>query len=189
MITIKHELPGLEPAIETLLDRAFGPGRTVKTSYRYRDGVAPLPHLCFTAFRDGSLAGTVRHWPIALANCPLDVVLLGPIAVDPMLQVGGIGAHLMQQAINEATNAGHDMILLVGAPAYYRRFGFRPAAEFGIVMPDEQAERVQALPLSTRAVQEKAGGLILPRRDLVLPARVRRSAGPLIIPASAFLAA
>jgi predicted N-acetyltransferase YhbS len=170
MLNILHEGPALGPSIETLLDRAFGPGRTAKTSYRYREGVAPLSHLCFTAYTDGVLTGTVRHWPLRLSGsegAALNVVLLGPIAVDPALRIGGIGAALMRHAIGEAARGGADMIVLVGDPAYYTRFGFLSAARFGIVMPDENAARVQALPLTPRAAAMRDGGLVLPASDLV----------------------
>ncbi|MBK1663822.1 GNAT family N-acetyltransferase [Rhodospirillum rubrum] len=185
MTNILPEGPALGPSIETLLDRAFGPGRTAKVSYRYRQGVAPLPELCFTAFTDGALSGTVRHWPVTLSGghglglggtglAPaLSVVLLGPIAVDPALRIGGIGGRLMRHAIVEAAAGGVDMIVLVGDPAYYRRFGFRAASAFGIVMPEENAARVQALPLTARANALRDGGLVLPANGLVRPVCLR----------------
>ncbi|GEO80395.1 GNAT family N-acetyltransferase [Pararhodospirillum oryzae] len=174
MLVLQHELPVFAASIETLLDQAFGPGRTAKTSYRYRDGVAPLAPLCFTALIDHALAGTVRHWPVTLSGGdalgqPLNTVLLGPIAVDPALKAMGIGAALMHHALGEARRLGVDMVVLVGDPAYYSRFGFRAAAAFGIVMPHETAHRVQALPLSARAAQTTQGGVILPASTLPLP--------------------
>jgi predicted N-acetyltransferase YhbS len=181
MIDILPEGAALGPSIETLLDRAFGPNRTAKTSYRYRESVAPLPHLCFTAFTDGVLTGTVRHWPLRLSGtegAALTVVLLGPIAVDPALRIGGIGGNLMRHAIAEAQRTGTDMIILVGDPAYYTRFGFRPASNFGVMMPDESAPRVQALPLTAQAAAMRDGGLVLPASGLVgvtTPALLRRS--------------
>lgn len=174
MITIHPETPALGPSIETLLDRAFGPGRTAKTSYRYRDGIAPLPGLCFTATQggpDAPLAGTVRHWPLTLVGGTgpdLKAVLLGPIAVDPTLKATGIGSRLMTWAIDEVKAQGGDVIVLVGDPVYYSRFGFQPAARFGIVMPDEAAHRVQVLPLTARAAQTRCGGIVSRADSLVL---------------------
>ncbi|MCF8481319.1 MAG: N-acetyltransferase [Rhodospirillum sp.] len=183
-LDILPEGAALGPSIETLLDRAFGPGRTAKTSYRYREGVAPLSHLCFTAFTDGALTGTVRHWPLRLSGprgAPLTVALLGPIAVDPALRIGGIGGNLMRHAIAEAKRSGTDMIILVGDPAYYSRFGFRSASHFGVMMPDEAASRVQALPLTAQAAALRDGGLVLPAGELVgvsAPALLRQ--GPIV---------
>ncbi|WP_041795271.1 GNAT family N-acetyltransferase [Pararhodospirillum photometricum] len=172
MMTLQVETAADALVIEDLLDRAFGPDRWLKTSYRYRDEIAPLPSLCFTAVEDGRVLGTVRHWPIALAEGAaqgMTAVLLGPIAVEPSLKATGIGGRLMHLAIQEATRQGVDIIVLVGDPVYYQRFGFRLAAEFGITMPNESAPRVQALPLSPRAQALTHGGVVARAFPLAYP--------------------
>ena len=64
MYKILRERPADAGDIEQLLDLAFGPDRLAKTSYRYRDGVAPVSALSWIA-RDGErLVGTIRYWPI-----------------------------------------------------------------------------------------------------------------------------
>ena len=50
------------------------------------------------------------------------VLGLGPIAVRPDRQGAGIGSALMHAVL--------------GAPGYYRRFGFVPSTDVGIVAPD-----------------------------------------------------
>jgi putative acetyltransferase len=46
------------------------------------------------------------------------------------------------------------VVALLGAPDYYRRFGFRPAADLGIEAPDPQwGEHFQARVLTGGAVQ------------------------------------
>lgn len=57
---------------------------------------------------------------------------LGPISVRPDLQRGGIGTALMHAVLGAADAANEPLVALVGEPAYYRRFGFRPAADYGI---------------------------------------------------------
>ena len=58
---------------------------------------------------------------------------LGPIAVDPAHQHHGIGSALMHEVIERASRTEYPLIALLGHPAYYPRFGFRPAeATFGI---------------------------------------------------------
>lgn len=61
--------------------------------------------------------------------------VLGPLAVDPHHQGSGIGAGLMQWAIEAATEARSPFILLEGDPGYYSRFGFRPAGPLGFRKP------------------------------------------------------
>ena len=65
------------------------------------------------------------------------IAALGPIAVLPAWQKRGIGAALMHAALRHADQAGLAAIVLLGHPAYYPRFGFRPARAQGLLPPDD----------------------------------------------------
>lgn len=157
MFTVTTERPEDRAAVETLLNRAFGPDRTKKISYRYRDGVAPdiFLKLVARADVDGRIVGTIRHWPIRAGDSP--ALLLGPLAVEPELKGRGIGAALMFRALDMAAWAGHRLVLLVGDLDYYARFGFKPASPLGFVMPDEQPHRLLVNELARGAAR---GGVI-----------------------------
>lgn len=64
------------------------------------------------------------------------VLALGPIGVVQRHQSRGVGSALMRNAIAVAEGMGEQLIGLLGDPAYYGRFGFRPAAEAGVEPPD-----------------------------------------------------
>src|SRR5437764_8667879 len=113
--------------IEALVARSFGPGRTAKSAYRLREGVAPEAGLGFVAIEDGILKASVRFWPIAVGH--ERALLLGPLAVETKERGRGIGLALMQRGIDEARARGHRLILLVGDAPYYSRVGFAPAPE------------------------------------------------------------
>ena len=66
----------------------------------------------------------------------LPVLSFGPISVDPARQGQGIGSHLIRMTLRQAAEAGHAGVVITGNPAYYSRFGFRPASDFGIVDQD-----------------------------------------------------
>jgi putative acetyltransferase len=51
---------------------------------------------------------------------------LAPVAVLPDRQRQGIGAALVAEAVARMRGEGEDFVFLLGAPAYYRRFGFAP---------------------------------------------------------------
>lgn len=108
--------------IEALYDLTFAPGRSALSSYRLREGVAPLADLCLTA-RDpaGIIAGAVRNWPVRAGGKP--AVLLGPIAVHPTRQGEGIAALLMWRCLEIAAKQW-ERIMLVGDAPYYQRYGF-----------------------------------------------------------------
>lgn len=161
MIDIVDERPEHAAAIEKLLDGAFGPKRKRKISYRFRQRLPPLAGLCLVAEDQGKLVGTIRHWPIMIdaADIQSAALLLGPVAVAADYRRLKIGARLIRQGLERAASAGYRLVVLVGEPAYYQQFGFRPASEFGIVMPMEKPARVQALVLSDD-LEAISGGVI-----------------------------
>ncbi|NUT37729.1 MAG: N-acetyltransferase [Hamadaea sp.] len=63
---------------------------------------------------------------------------LGPIGVRPGRQNAGIGSALMHAVLGAADALGEPFVALLGSPAYYSRFGFRPSAQVGIAPPDPQ---------------------------------------------------
>ncbi|MEI9926612.1 MAG: N-acetyltransferase [Sphingomonas sp.] len=123
-------LAQVEPqAVETLLDRAFGADRRTRTAYRVRAGTRAIPELSFAAVRDdGALAGTIQCWPVALAcdgGGMVPLVMVGPVAVDPLWQQEGIGRALMERMLEAAAESdvpGGDALMLIGDPEYYGRF-------------------------------------------------------------------
>lgn len=122
-------------AIEALLDRAFGPERRAKTAYRVREGLAAIPELSFAMLDDdGALIASIQCWPVALAcddGGRVPMVMVGPIAVEPAIQRGGLGQRItrhMLAAADAGAVAGAERLMLVGDPEYYARF-FRFSAE------------------------------------------------------------
>jgi len=62
------------------------------------------------------------------------------MAVLPAHQRKGIGSRLVQAGLEECRRAGHEIVVLVGHPEYYPRFGFLPAKRFGIRYEEEVPE-------------------------------------------------
>jgi putative acetyltransferase len=63
---------------------------------------------------------------------------LGPIAVQPDVQRTGIGSALMHAVLGAAEALDEGLVALLGEPAFYARFGFRSADEFGIAAPSPE---------------------------------------------------
>jgi putative acetyltransferase len=75
---------------------------------------------------------------------------LGPLSVDPAWQRLGVGSALMHAVLGAADALGEPLVVLLGNPAYYHRFGFKLASEYGIDPPVAQwASHFQARTLST----------------------------------------
>lgn len=83
---------------------------------------------------------------------------LAPLAVRPAVQRRGIGSQLIHAAIAHARTAGYGFMVLLGDPAYYRRFGFRTAATLGLSCEFEAPEEAfMALELAPGALAGASG--------------------------------
>jgi predicted N-acetyltransferase YhbS len=134
MFQLLPETPDDIQEVEYLYDLAFAPGRAALSSYRLREGVAPVAGLSLVA-RDelGVLAGAVRYWPVRIGAAA--ALLLGPIAVHPTRQGEGLGAVLISESLAAARGLGWSRVLLVGDEPYYSRFGFTRAVAAALDYP------------------------------------------------------
>ena len=69
------------------------------------------------------------------------VLGLGPLGVLPDRQSRGVGSALMHAVLAAADACDVAAVVLLGEPAYYRRFGFEPARRWGLTPPDPSWER------------------------------------------------
>ena len=173
MPLIVPEIPGAEPAIEALLDHAFGPQRHAKTAQRLRDGSAPAHGLAFLAMEDDIPVGTLRFWPIRLGE-QTAALLLGPIAVDRRLQGRGLGSEMIRHGLRRARQFGHASVLLVGDEPYYRRFGFSAALTCRLALPGPvDRRRFLGLELASGALADARGMVTAARSNATSPLRRR----------------
>jgi putative acetyltransferase len=63
------------------------------------------------------------------------VVAVAPLAVTPSRQREGIGSALMHELVRRADAASLPLVVLLGDPRYYERFGFEPSGPLGISYP------------------------------------------------------
>ena len=163
MVTYTPERDEHAPAIERLLDTAFGEARRHKTSQRVRAGQTPVRELSLVALDGEQLVGTVRLWRIVAGERGRRALLLGPLAVDTRWRDRGIGGGLIDEALTRARAAGEKAVLLVGDEPYYARFGFRPDKTSGLWLPGPvDRRRFLAHELTPNALTG-AAGLVLPQ--------------------------
>ena len=136
---IRRERPRDVPAVRQVQHRAFA-------SARRPDPVEPglldalradpgwLPRLSLVAEDGGAVVGHVVCTRGTAGGRP--ALGLGPIGVLPGHQGRGAGTALLHAVLAAAEALDEPLVALLGDPALYSRFGFRPAAELGLGSPD-----------------------------------------------------
>ena len=157
---VRLERPDDAEIIDHILSKAFGPDRLTKSSYRLREGSKEVENLSFVAELDGRMVGTIKFWPIVVGG-KKEALLLGPLAVLPLMQGFGVGLLLIEHSVEAARQAGHDLVILVGDEPYYARAGFK-RVEGKVLMPGPfDPERLLCRELAPGAA-DGLDGLILP---------------------------
>jgi putative acetyltransferase len=94
-----------------------------------------IPALSVVALIDDDIAGHVVCSRATIANS-YAVLGLGPLGVRPQSQNRGVGTALVHAVVAGADALDEPLIVLLGSPRYYGRFGFERAADHGIEAPD-----------------------------------------------------
>ena len=87
--------------------------------------------LSLLAELDDRIVGHVAFSPVTTSTGAVGAGL-GPIAVLEPHRRLGIAAQLVESGLAECRAAGFGWVVVLGSPAYYSRFGFRPASELGL---------------------------------------------------------
>lgn len=104
-----------------------------------RGDPAVAAELCEVCEADGEIIGHIFYTHaqvVSDAGAVFPVLTFGPVSVRQDMQGRGVGSCLILRTMARAASLGHCGVVITGAPAYYGRFGFRPASDFGIVYED-----------------------------------------------------
>lgn len=148
---IRREHPGDAAAISALVEAAFlDAPHTSHTEHLIVDALRQAGALSVSLVaKEGSeLIGHVAVSPVAISDSSTGWYGLGPIAVLPSHQQQGIGSRLMEAAIGELRSIGAAGCVLLGDPAFYTRFGFRPDPD--LILEGVPPAYFLSLPLQSR---------------------------------------
>jgi putative acetyltransferase len=125
---IRREMAADEEAIRRVEERAFGRREeaALVDALRAHGRIT----LSLVAEMDGRVIGHVAFSPVTVES--RTGVGLAPLAVLPECHRRGVGAELVRRGLAECRAAGHEFAVVLGASAYYCRFGFEPAARHGV---------------------------------------------------------
>jgi putative acetyltransferase len=141
--SIRPELPIDIDQIHELHRMAFRGAAEAELVDAVRASAGFVPELSLVASADdGSVLG---HIMVSQVDFDPDsgtrgqALALAPLAVLPPHWDRGIGSALTAAALSVADSRDEPFVAVLGAPSFYGRFGFSPAAEAGIRSPYDAA--------------------------------------------------
>jgi len=130
---VRREAQGDAASIHTLLAGAFPTDAEARLVAALRG--ATEPQVSLVAEGGGAeIVGHILFTPAEIRSPgePGRAMALGPMAVRPGRQRQGVGSALVRAGLAACREAGERRVVVLGHPAYYPRFGFAPAWDFGL---------------------------------------------------------
>lgn len=134
MITIRPETSTDWSAIHSVNRRAFGRETEARLVDAIRASAHFLPELSLVAVDAACIVGHVLFSGIHIRTVGriVPALALAPVAVLPERQNQGIGSALIRHGLEQCRRLGHGIVVVVGHPNYYPRFGFSSARAKGL---------------------------------------------------------
>lgn len=131
MVTIRPEHPGDYAAVRRVHEAAFPTPAEAGLVERLRDNGKAAVSLVAQDGKD--IIGHILFSPVTFEP-PADVVALGlaPLAVLPGHEKHAVGRRLVQNGLADCHARGACMVVVLGDPPYYGRFGFERASRHGL---------------------------------------------------------
>ncbi len=164
-VSLRPERSGDETAIYEVNRQAFERDVESKLVDAIRGSAGFIPGLSLVAEQAGRIVGHVLFSRAAIRTeaGEIPVLVLAPIAVLPEWQNRGIGSRLIEAGLERAREMGERIVVLVGHPWYYPRFGFKQAIPLGIAYPTPIREEVfMVLELTPGALEGIRGTIAFP---------------------------
>ncbi|GJD17521.1 GCN5-related N-acetyltransferase [Rivularia sp. IAM M-261] len=150
--------------IAEVITSAFGQPNEAKLVEAIRNSENYIPELSLVAEIDGNIVAHVLFSYIHLvSNEILSVLALAPVAVSPQFQNQGIGTALVKYGLEKADELGEALVIVLGHPSFYPRFGFLQSTCYGIKSPfDSPAEAFMVKPLKNYEIKY-TGNVVYPQ--------------------------
>jgi len=161
--SIRSEQGGDAEGIDAVLRRAFLGANAAHLVRSLRAQGGYDPDLSLVAVERGPpdrIIGHVLFSPVAIVHgdAPSPALALGPLGVAPSRQRIGVGSALVQAGLARCRERRLSIVLVVGDPGYYARFGFVPASSARIQPPYASwAAAYQVLELLPGALRDARG--------------------------------
>jgi putative acetyltransferase len=149
-VRIRPETDADHTAVAEVTAAAFGKEDEARLVDAIRASAEYVPALTLVAEDDGRIVGHVMYSYSSLEGSETRLLQLSPLSVAPDRQGEGIGAALTRESLRLADERREPLVLVLGHPTYYPRFGFRRASTLGLDAPNPEwpDEAFMAVPLT-----------------------------------------
>jgi len=164
-ILIRPENPDDYDVVYNTNKRAFKQDDEARLVEKIRKSSSYIPKLSLVAEKKGEIIGHILFSVIKIkaGGDAVPILSLAPMAVLPEYQRQGVGSLLVRKGLEEAKRFGYKIVVVVGHPDYYPRFGFAPAKGKGIKLPfNAPDEAFLGYELIPKALEEVTGVLEYP---------------------------
>lgn len=157
-VRVRPEREGDAGAIAAVVRDAFGQDGESRLVGALREADALAVSLV-AEDEGGAVVGHVALSPVTIGAVDGGGRWLGlaPLAVRPDRQRHRIGATLVRAALADADARGAGLVVLLGEPGYYGRFGFAAAGRYGLTLPWPVPEEAFMARLTAGAEAPPAG--------------------------------
>ena len=151
---IRDERPADVRSIRQVNRRAFGRDQEANIVDALRSNGGTLLSMIAV---DEDVVGHVMYSPVTIGD--MTGAGLGPMAVVPERQRQGVGSDLVTTSLGRLRGAACPFVVVVGHPAFYPRFGFKPASAYGISCEWPVADEVFMILVLDRLQMQMVRGL------------------------------
>ena len=160
MIVVRAEDIADRAAVHRINELAFGQPDEANLVDALRSKASPF--ISLVAVVDEQVVGHIFFSPVTIESDQgvFGAMGLAPMAVLPEYQNKGIGSQLVREGLKECQRLGQDIVVVLGHPEFYPRFGFAPASLKGLKSEYDVRDEVFML-------LEMSEGALAGRRGLV----------------------
>ncbi len=121
---IRAEKPGDISAVREVNRLAFGRENEARLVDDLRSGTHA--RISLVARREDKTIGYIMFSVLSIETeySSVEALALAPVAVVPEAQEQGVGSALIQEGLQRCADLGHSLVIVLGEPDYYSRFGF-----------------------------------------------------------------
>jgi putative acetyltransferase len=156
-VVLRPESTADHDSIRQLVRLAFGQDDEATLVDALREG--GYVRCSLIAERDRQVVGHIlfSDLPIVTEAGAVPALALAPLAVLPARQNQGVGSALVRRGLDLCEKQGHRIVVVLGHPQFYPRFGFSQALAQGLESPFSGTPSFMAAELAANALARIAG--------------------------------